>query len=126
MIAVRFSTLQFLAAAIGLISITPAVGEALCKPALSLNDVQFSPIEGPTLQRKWTAIVSVDASRCAANSTGFFEIVAMRLSETAPDLQFREQFFWSPPSIKVDLYFSADEAVERYRLENITPCICRD
>ena len=68
----------------GLIGVTKAIGQGLCKPTLSVNDVQFSPIHPETLVRNWTAVVSVDASRCRANFRGTFDIVFMRLSETAP------------------------------------------
>jgi hypothetical protein len=37
------------------------------------------------------AVVSVDATRCAANATGHFEIVFSRLKEIGPDIEFREQ-----------------------------------
>jgi hypothetical protein len=64
----------------------------------------------------------------------YFEIVLRRLSENAPDLEFRKQFIWSvpssvwqaSPSVGVGLAFAADEAVEQYRIENITPCVCRN
>jgi hypothetical protein len=61
-----------------------------------------------------------------------FHIVFTRLSENAPDLEFRKQFAWSAPSfvwampsVNVGLAFAADEAVAQYRIENITPCVCR-
>ena len=59
----------------GLIGVTKAIGQGLCKPTLSVNDVQFSPIHPETLVRNWTAVVSVDASRCRANFRGTFDIV---------------------------------------------------
>jgi hypothetical protein len=46
----------------------------------------------PALHRKWTAAVSVDAATCAAAAGGRFDIVFIRLKETAPDLEFREHF----------------------------------
>jgi hypothetical protein len=49
-----------------------------------------------------------------------------RLSETAPDLAFRKQFEWRPPMVNVAVDFGADEAVQRYRIDTITPCACRD
>jgi hypothetical protein len=86
----------------------------------------------PTLKRTWSAVVSVDASACTADSKGYFEIVFTRLSENAPDLEFRKQFLWSAPSfvwqvssVGVGLVFAADEVVEKYRIENVTPCVCR-
>jgi hypothetical protein len=116
----------FLATIIGLIGVTQAIGEDLCRPALTLNEVQFSGMTAPTLERTWTAVVSVDASACAADSKGFFDIVFTRLSENAPDLEFRERYAWRPPSVEVVVNFAANEAVERYRVANITTCACRD
>jgi hypothetical protein len=81
-------------------------------------------MQPPTLERKWTAVVSIDASRCAAHSAGYFEIVFRRLKEIGPEIEFREQFVWVSPTVKVGVDFWADEAVERYWIENITPCEC--
>jgi hypothetical protein len=118
-------TSVFLATII-LIGVTPAVAQNLCHPALTLSEVQFSPIKAPKLQRNWTAVVSVDASKCAVNSGGHFDIVFTRLSETAPDLEFRQHFAWTPFSQNIALDFAPDEAVVEYRVENVTPCVCRD
>ena len=114
------------AGATGLLSITKAIGQGLCKPTLSVNDVHFSPIHPETLVRNWTAVVSIDASRCKANFRGTFDIVFTRLSETAPDMEFREPFKWIPPSVNVSVEFGRDEAVERYWIDNVSPCICRE
>jgi hypothetical protein len=115
-----------LAGIVGLTSATTAVGGQPCRPALAFKEVDFSQMQAPTLERKWTAVVSVDASRCAANSAGYFEIVFTRLKEIGPDLEFREQFIWLPTSVKVGVDFAADEAVGRYRIDNVTPCACVD
>jgi hypothetical protein len=114
-----------LAGSIGLISATPAVGQQTCKPALAFKEVRFSEMRPPTMERKWTAVLSVDASRCATTA-GRFEIVFTRLKETAPDVDFQEQFAWRPGSVEVSVYFWADEAVARYRLDRIAACPCRD
>jgi hypothetical protein len=114
----------FLTGIIGLISVTQAVGQEPCRPALAVKDVQFSQMQPPTLKRTWSAVVSVDASHCAANSSGTFEIVFTRLKETAPELDFREQFAWLPPAVNIAVDFAADEAVKRYRIDTITPCAC--
>lgn len=131
MLAKRSCTSAFLVTTIGLTGVTQAIGEDLCRPALTLNEVQFSGMMAPTLERTWTAVVSVDASACTADSKGYFDIVFTRLGENAPDLEFRKQFIWSAPSsawsapsADVELTFAADEAVGRYRIENITPCVC--
>jgi len=110
---------------VGLTGAAQAVGEPACKPTLAFEEVHFSEMQPPTMERKWTAIVSVDASRCAANSAGHFEIVFMRLKEVGIDVEFRERFKWRPPAVKVEVGFAADEAVQRFRLDNIAPCACR-
>jgi hypothetical protein len=120
----RSSISGFVAGIVGLISVTQAVGQQACQPALAVKEVKFSQMQPPTLKRTWTAVVSVDASHCAANSTGTFEIVFTRLSETAPDFEFRERFVWQPPAVNVVVNFAADEAVQRYRIDNVTPCAC--
>ena len=125
MLAMQRSRLTF-AATLTLIGITPAIAQNLCRPALTINVALLSPIEPSNLQRKWTATVSADTSECAVNSGGFFDIVFTRLSENAPDLEFRQRFAWSPFAVKVAMDFAADEAVGRYWIENVTPCICRD
>jgi hypothetical protein len=114
----------FLAGIAGLTSVIQVFGQQVCKPTLAFEEVQFSEMQPPTLERKWTAVVSVNATRCAANSTGYFEIVFSRLKEIGPDIEFREQFKWLPPSVKVAVDFWADEAVERYWIDNITACSC--
>ena len=122
----RTCTAALLVAIFGLNGLATAGAQNLCRPALTLNEVQFSPIRMPKLQRNWTAVVAVDASECANNSGGHFDIVFTRLSETAPDLEFRQRFAWSPFSQNIALDFAADEAVAAYRIENIEPCVCRD
>jgi len=109
----------------GLICVTEAIGQGLCKPKLSVTDAQFSPIDPEMLARNWTAVVSVDTSRCKANFRGTFDVVFTRISETAPDMEFREPFVWIPPSVNVSVEFGRDEAVERYWIDNVSPCICR-
>ena len=114
----------FLAGIISLVGITQAVGQQPCRPALEVKDVQFSQMQPPTRKRTWTAVVSVDASHCAANSSGSFEIVFTRLKENGPELDFRERFAWQSPAVNVAVDFAADEAVQRYRIDAITPCAC--
>ena len=133
MLAKRSCTSAFLATTIGLIGATQAIGENLCRPTLTVNEVEFSAMMSPTLERTWSAVVSVDASACTADSKGYFEVVFTRLGENAPDLEFRKQFIWSAPSfvwqapsVNVGLTFAADEAVAQYRIENITSCECRN
>jgi len=108
-----------------LLGATQAIAQSICKPALAITDVHFSAMQPPTLQRKWTATVSVDATRCAENARGTFEIGFSRLKENAPEVDFYERFSWRSPSVTLDVDFWADEAVERYWLGNIAPCPCR-
>jgi hypothetical protein len=104
---------------------TVAQAGPTCTPSLTFEDVRFSPMRPPTLERTWTARVSVDASRCAAMS-GPFTILFSRLKENAPELDFEEQFTWKPGLIEVAVGFSADEAVERYWLNPVPSCACRE
>jgi hypothetical protein len=113
------------ARAFGLVSVMQAVAQQTCRPALAFKEVRFSEMQPPTLERKWTAVLSVDASRCATTS-GRFEIVFSRLKENGIEIEFREQFMWRPDSVEVSVVFWADEAVERYWLDNVAACPCRD
>jgi hypothetical protein len=115
-----------LAGAIGLLGATQALGAPACKPVLGFREVRLAPMQPPTLERTWSATVTVDASRCAANAQGHFVIGFSRLKETGPDMDFRERFTWQPPAVYVAVEFWADEAVERYWLETVTPCPCGD
>jgi hypothetical protein len=112
-----------LLAAIGLISAAHA-GPDVCKPSLAVTNVQFSEVRAETMERTWTAVVSVDASRCAT-ATGHFEITFSRQKENAPEVDFRETFTWQPSSVKVAVDFWADEAVESYLLNRVAVCPCR-
>jgi hypothetical protein len=103
---------------------TQVFSQPVCKPVLAFDNVQFSGMQPPTLQRKWTAVVSVDATGCAADATGYFEVVFSGLKEVGPTIEFRERFKWAAPSVKVATLFGADEAVERYGIDNITVCPC--
>jgi hypothetical protein len=115
-----------LAGILGLVGVTQAVARQMCRPALAVTEVKFSKWQLPSMERRWTAVVSVDASRCAVNSGGYFEIGFARQKENGMELEFREQFIWLPPSVKVSVDFWADEAVERYWVDNVAPCTCRD
>ena len=98
----------------------------MCKPTLAVKDVQFSKWQLPSMERQWSATVSVDASRCAPNASGYFEIGFQRAKEYGPEMEFREQFIWMSPSVKVGVDFWADEAVDGYWIEKVTPCTCAD
>jgi hypothetical protein len=106
--------------------VAQAAAQRQCKPALALKDIQFSELQPPTLERRWSATVSVDASRCAPNSRGQFEVVFSRLKGIGVEQEFPARFEWLPPSVKVEVDFWADEAVEvkGYWIRSITPCEC--
>ena len=120
----RSYAIGLLAGGIGLMSVTQAIGQQTCKPTLAFEEIQFSEWQLPTMARKWTAVVSVDASRCAANSRGNFELGFSRLKEHGVEIEFSERFIWLPPSVKVAVTFWADEAVERYWISKVSPCPC--
>jgi len=113
-----------LAGSIGLVSVTQAAGQQTCRPALAFKEVRFSEMQPPTMERKWTAALSVDASRCETTS-GRFGIVFSRLKEPGLEIEFQEQFTWKPALVEVSVDFWADEAVEGYWLDNVAPCPCR-
>jgi hypothetical protein len=107
-----------------LTGMTQALGQQFCRPALAIKHVQFSEMRPPTWERTWTAIVSVDASRCTLNATGSFEIVFSRQKENGIEIEFSEKFTWSSPAVTVAVDFWADEAVERYWIGNVSACVC--
>jgi hypothetical protein len=115
-----------IACALGFASIANAGSPSVCRPKLTVTAIQFSEMSPQTLERRWTATVMVDASRCAANASGYFDLGITRLKESGYELDFREQFIWLAPSVKIGVDFWADEAVERYWIENVTPCVCAD
>lgn len=121
------STLRgLLVGAIVFIGAMQAAAKQVCKPALAIKDIRFSEMQPPMLERRWSATVSVDASRCAMNSGGYFEIGFSRIKENSTELEFREEFIWLPPSVKVSVDFAADEAVEHSWIDKVTPCPCRE
>jgi hypothetical protein len=121
---IRFFTSGFLVGVVALAGAAQALGERTCRPTLTFKEVAFSEMQPPTMQRKWTAVVAVDASRCAADSTGAFEIVFTRLQEFGPDTTSRESFVWAPPAVTVGIDFAPTEAVQNYAIGRIAPCPC--
>jgi uncharacterized membrane protein YfcA len=96
----------------------------LCRPALAITDVKFSEWRRPAMERTWSAVVSVDASRCTAGSTGTFEIGFLRLVEGGADVEFVERFAWSPPAVPVAVKFWASESVGRAWINSVSACPC--
>jgi len=106
-------------------ALSPAVAAPLCKPVLAIKEVRFSPVQPETMERIWSATLSVDASPCATSS-GRFDILFSRLKENAPEIDFTEAFTWKPESVEVTVNLWADEAVEAYWLHNVAACPCRE
>ena len=98
-----------------------AVAAIACKPVLTFREVRFSQAQNQL--RKWTGVVAVDASRCAATS-GTFEIKFVRIKEMGPDLLFSERFKWNPGLTQVSLDFWWDEAVLDYWIADVPFCGC--
>jgi hypothetical protein len=105
------------------IGATDAIAKQTCKPILAFKNIQFTGMQKPTLGRRWTATVTADASRCATTA-GYFEVGISRMKEYGPELEFREQFVWSTPSVTIGIDFSADEAVEGDWVDSIQACPC--
>ena len=112
-----------LAGSIVALGATQAASQQDCKPRLSIEQVRFSGIEHQ--QRRWTAVIAVDASRCVATS-GRFDITFVRQKETGPELSFTERFTWAPGQVQVAVDFWMDEAVEEYTISHIASCACRN
>lgn len=112
------------AAASAIYSLAEAGPQLACRPVLAIKNVRYSEMQPPSLERKWSANVTVDASRCATSAKGKFEIGFSRMKENATEIIFYEQFSWSPPAVDVETIFAADEAVEQAWLGEISPCSC--
>jgi hypothetical protein len=112
-----------LAGVIGVAGTAQAFDQQVCRPALAFTEVQLSPMQPPTRERRWTAKVLANASRCAT-TTGYFEIGFSRLKENGVEVEFREQFIWSAPFSLVGVDFWADEAVEAYWVDSVQACPC--
>jgi hypothetical protein len=124
MASLRFFLSRTLVIALLGAGLTPAAAVPLCKPVLAFKEVRFSPTQPETMERIWSATLSVDASPCGT-TTGRFEILFSRLKENAPEADFTEAFTWKPHAVEVAVNFWADEAVEAYWLHNVAACPCR-
>jgi hypothetical protein len=100
---------------------TQTMAQIPCKPVLAFKEVRFS--EPQNYLRKWTGVVSVDATRCASSS-GLFEIKFVRLKEMGPDLLFTKWFTWRPGLVEVVLDLWWDEAVQDYWIGDVRACRC--
>jgi hypothetical protein len=117
-------TAYSLAALLLLSAATQPMAQQACKPVLEIKETRLSAMKPPTLERRWVAELSVDASRCAAQA-GRFTIGLTRLTEGGPALQFTETFDWRPGTLEVSIHFSHDEAVQDYWIATVAPCPCR-
>jgi hypothetical protein len=113
-----------LAGVVGLLGVSGAGAEQVCRPVLAVTEVRFSDPSPPAMGRLWFATIAVDTAHCAENASGDLDLVVTRSKENAPDLEFRARFVWRAPSVKVAVDLGADEAVERSRVEAVTPCPC--
>jgi hypothetical protein len=103
---------------------TQSVAQQACKPVLEIKETRLSAMKPLTLERRWVAELSVDASQCASQA-GRFQIGFTRLTEGGPDLQFTETFDWRSGTLEVSIDFRADEAVQDYWIANVDQCPCR-
>lgn len=100
-----------------------ALSAIACKPVLTIRKVRET--RGPTVPQPWTwtATIVADTGYCATTS-GNFEIDFIRIKEYAPDAQFTEPYKWSSGRFRVSVGLAADEAILRYRIGFIAPCVC--
>ena len=117
-----------LAASIICFSGNPSLGNQICKPHLTFKSIKLTDVQN--LERKWTAVLDVDTSRCATDF-GRFEIRFLREKENAPELEFTEQFTWQTGQLKTgeieaSVEFWIDEAVHHYAVDYVAPCACRE
>jgi hypothetical protein len=99
----------------------PASAQPACQPTIAIAETAFSPMIRQ--KRFWNAKLDIDASRCVSAS-GNFSIGFLRLSETAPDLEFTQPLAWHAGRMDVVVEFAAEEAVGRYWISTIAPCAC--
>jgi hypothetical protein len=107
------------------LGLPPVFAAPICKPVIGFKEVRFSEVQRETMERTWSATLSVDASRCATAS-GRFQILFSRSKENAPEDEFVEPFTWKPGPMEVSVSFWADEAVEGYWLQSVAACPCRN
>jgi hypothetical protein len=111
-------------ALLGLLATAATAGREVCSPTLAVTAARMSDLQPPASGRLWFAAISVDAAGCAAEARGNFDIVVSRAKENAPEVVFRERFVWQTPSVTIGIDFAPDEAVEHYRIDRVSPCVC--
>lgn len=102
---------------------TQGASRPVCKPVVSATQARSS--DAVNQQRRWTAVLAVDASRCAS-SAGTFDIDFVREKETGPDLAFTQRFIWRPGPTEIALDLWWDESIRAYQVGDVTACPCRD
>lgn len=103
---------------------TATAGHAACSATLAVTATRMADLQAPASGRLWFATISVDTAGCAAAATGNFDMVVSRAKENAPEVVFRERFVWQTPSVTIGIDFAPDEAVEHYRIDRVSPCVC--
>ena len=104
--------------------VSQALSQENCRPTLAFIEAHYSPMKLPKLERTWTVVFTVDASRCAIDA-GSFSILFTVWKENAPDIEFVETFAWKPDVNVISKEFWVDEAVGAYRVSEVHPCPCR-
>jgi hypothetical protein len=99
-----------------------SLAQEMCKPALTIKEARISEVRN--LQRTWTGVLAVDATRCATTS-GAFEVAFTRLKEFGPDTQFIERFVWSDGQTEAALDIWWDEWLQDARIVDVASCPCR-
>src|SRR6185312_14075147 len=80
--------------------VSSAIAGPVCRPKLSVTQAALSQMRPPSMERRWTATIAADASKCASKA-GYFELGVLREKESSLPLEFREQFIWIEPTSPV-------------------------
>jgi hypothetical protein len=95
----------------------------VCRPKLAVTRARLSEMRPPSMERRWTATITADASRCASKA-GYFDLGILREKENSYPLEFREQVIWMEPSSLISVDLSADEAVDLAWIDTVQLCPC--
>ena len=77
--------------------VSPALAGPVCRPVLAVTHATLSAMRPPGMERRWTATITADASKCVSK-VGYFDLGILREKENSLPLEFREQFIWTEPS----------------------------
>jgi hypothetical protein len=105
---------------------TAVADQRMCKPLLAIQDVQASSWQPPSMERRWTATVTIDATPCRTGSSGAFTVGFLRAKENAIDQEFRQSFEWRAHQVPIAVTLWADEAIEASWIDSVSPCPCGD